>query len=141
MLCRIMNADLAAQKALDRMAKDGVDALSERDRTVAAVWLFAAGVGNGGFAGYFAGWRADLAGHTPAALRAIGARQMADLAVEANAVFGAEGPPRDHKARREAVRKLPEAARRAFAAMDKRYFGCEEDIDQLLEDFVGRGGP
>lgn len=131
-----MNTDLMAQKCLDRIAKEGPESLTERERTLAAVWLFAAGVGNGGFAGYFSSHRADLAAEAPAALRAIGARQLARLAAEANAVFGAHGPPADHAARRDRLHALPEDTRARLGELDRRYFDCEEDVDALLERFL-----
>jgi hypothetical protein len=131
-----MNVDLAAQRAMDRMSHAGVDSLSESEKTIAAVWLFAAGVGNGGFSGYFKSWRSDLAFHAPAALRAIGATGMAGIATEANGVFGPYGPPADRDARRAFVEALPESAQRILTDLDERYFRCEEDVDELLEKFV-----
>lgn len=121
---------------MDRMSRAGVDSLSESEKTLAAVWLFAAGVGNGGFAGYFRSWRSDLALHAPSALRAIGASHLAGIATEANSVFGADGPPADRDARRSLVDALPESGRRTLTDLDTRYFSCEEDVDELLESFL-----
>jgi hypothetical protein len=131
-----MNIDLAAQKAMDRMNHAGVDSLSESEKTLAAVWLFAAGVGNGGFAGYFRSWRSDLALHAPNALRAIGASRLAGIATEANSVFGADGPPAERDTRRALVDALPESALRTLTDLDGQYFRCEEDVDELLENFL-----
>ena len=75
-----MIVDLAAQRAMDHLAKVGFDRLSESERILATVWQFAAGVANHGFAGYYGSRRGDLAFHAPAALRAIGAEEMATLA-------------------------------------------------------------
>lgn len=131
-----MIVDLAAQRAMDRMKRAGVDSLSESEKTLVAVWLFAAGVGNGGFAGYFKSWRSDLAFHAPGALRAIGAEGLAGIAAEANNVFGAGGPPADRDARFAFVDALPESTRQTLTALDERYFRCEEDVDELLEKFL-----
>ncbi|HEY0945143.1 MAG TPA: DMP19 family protein [Opitutaceae bacterium] len=137
-----MNTDLAAQKALDRLVKVGDGALTSTEKTLATTWLFEAGVSNSGFARYFASSRADLAFNAPAALRAIGALQMAEIAAEANAVFGPGGPPRNRAERRAIVATLPEEARRTFATLEVRFFRCSEDIDELLDRFLARqGGP
>jgi hypothetical protein len=131
-----MNADLAAQRAMDRMNNAGIDSLTESEKTLAAVWLFAAGVGNSGFAGYFRSWRSDLAFVVPGALRAIGASCLAGIATEANNLFGDDGPPADLDARRAGVDALPESAMRTLSDLDDRYFRCEEDVDELLENFL-----
>jgi hypothetical protein len=131
-----MNADLVAQQAMDRLAHEGFDALTEREKTVACVWLFAAGVGNGGFAGFYAGRRGDVAFHAPTALRGMGAPRLAQLADEANALFGSGGPPRERDARKRVLKAMPEARRAAFTALDKQYLECEEDIDELLEAYL-----
>ena len=133
-----MNTDLAAQKAMDRLAKEGPAALSEWETTLLTAWQFESGVSNTGFQGYFSSDRGDLAFNAPAALRAIGANRMAELAAEANAIFGDGGPPRERDARREFVRTLPESTRHALRALDDRYFACVEDIDELLEVFLAR---
>ena len=131
-----MNVDLAAQHALDRFAEQGIAGLDDVDRTLASVWQFAAGVGNGGFAGYFSSHRGDLAAEAPGALRRIGARALAAIADEANAVFGPAGPPLDRTARREQVHAFGEDTRRRLAELDRQYFECEEDVDELLEKYV-----
>ena len=133
-----MNTDLAAQKALDRLEKDGFDALTEMDKTLATVWLFVAGVQNGGFADYFASHRGNLAFYAPPALRAIGANQLAEIAADANAVFGRAGPPRDYGTRRALALAFDEATRRALDAADTRFYACSEDCDELLELLLAR---
>jgi hypothetical protein len=131
-----MNADLVAQRAIARMTKEGADALNEMEKTVATAWLFAAGVGNSGFTGYFNSTRGDLAYYAPEALTAIGAPQLAELAAKANAVFGAKGPPRNRLIRREFVRALTPELRRRLAELEQQYYSSEEDIDELLEKYV-----
>ena len=133
-----MIVDLAAQRAMDRLAKVGFDRLAEHERILATVWQFAAGVANHGFAGYYGSRRGDLAFHAPVALRAIGAEELATLAAEANAQFGAAGPSPDPQARAEQFRQLGTAAEQAFAALEERFFASEEDIDELLERWLER---
>lgn len=132
-----MNTDIAVQHAIDRLAKVGFDALSIAEATIAAAWLFEAGVLNDGFEKYYSSKRGDLAFHVPEALRLLGAMQLAQIAVEANAVFGSGGPPRDRDARTEMVRRLPASALRKFGQLEDRYANCEEDIDELMETFLG----
>jgi len=133
-----MIVDLAAQHAMDHLKKAGFDRLSESERILATVWQFAAGVANHGFAGYYLSHRGDLAFHAPAALRAIGAKELATIAEEANAQFGEGGPSPDTKARAEQVEQLGEAARNSFGALEQRYFAAEESIDALFEAWFQR---
>ncbi len=135
------NTDLAAQRAIDRLRSEGFDALTETERTLVSVWLFAAGVGNSGFARYFSSHRGDLAFHAPAALRAIGAAAFAGIAAEANALFEDGRPPVDRDHRRRLTEAMPASARATLAALDQRYADCEEDIDELLEGFLSRSAP
>lgn len=134
-----MNTDLAAQRAIDRLAKAGFDGLNETDKTLAAAWLFDAGVSNASFEGYYSGKRGNTAFYAPAALRTIGATQMAAIAAEANAVFGPDGPSHDRGARQELVRALPQLSRRLLADLEQRFYDCDEDIDALLEAYLARG--
>ena len=130
-----MIVDLLAQQAMDRLDRLGAAGLSPFERTVAAVWLFSAGVANSGFAGYLSGPRGVLAADAPAALRAIGAVHLADLAEQANAVFP-EGLPAERAQRATAVRALPASARQRLDELDHAYFSSEEDADLLLERYV-----
>ena len=100
--------------------------------------MFDAGVGNNGFERYFASKRGDLAFHAPAALRKIGATQLAEIATEANAVFGPDGPPRDHKTRQALVRRFKKSTRSTLEALERRYYINSEDFDMLLDAFLAR---
>lgn len=126
---------------MDHLAKAGFDRLLESERILATVWQFAAGVANHGFAGYYLSRRGDLAFHAPAALGTIGAAELASIAAEANALFGAAGPSRDPKARAEQVRRLMADGRRVFDELETRYFDSEEDIDELFEAWFLRNHP
>lgn len=132
----MINTDIAAQHALDRIKSDGFDALTEVEKTVAAAWLFEAGVGNSGFGGYYASHRGDLAFAAPAALNAIGAKRLATIAAEANAVFGPGGPPKEVEARKRELQALPASAVDTFEALEERFEAGEEDVDALLEEFL-----
>jgi hypothetical protein len=81
----IMIADLAMQRALDRLGSAGFERLSDEDKTLATIWFFESRVANGGFAHFFKSAEGYLAPHAPAAFRAVGADTLADIAAEANA--------------------------------------------------------
>lgn len=130
-----MIVDLLAQQAMDRLNRRGAAGLSPLERTVAAVWLFSAGVANSGFAGYLSGPKGGLAADAPAALRTIGAVRLAELAEQANAVFPA-GLPAERTQRAAAMSTLPASARQRLEELDHAYFACEEDADLLLERYV-----
>jgi len=133
-----MNTDVAVQKALDRMAKVGFEMMAENEKISAAVWTFESQVANRGFARYFSGSAGDLAFYAPTAFRAIGAEQKAKIAAEANAVFGAGGPPRDRKARRELVRAMGAEAAGSFDALEREFYLSPEDADDLLEEYLNK---
>jgi hypothetical protein len=133
-----MNTDLAAQRALDRMVKVGFEKLAEQDKILAAVWTFEAGVANRGFVTYYSSPAGDMAFYAPAALKAIGAPGMAELAARANEAFGEVGPPKDRQARRERVRALGANTRKLFEALERRYYDSPEDADNLLEAYLNR---
>ena len=121
---------------MHHLAAHGFEAVSEVDRVLATVWLFAAEVGNGGFVGYYASARGDLAFLAPQALGTISAFQLAALAEKANAALGREGPPRDRKQRRELVRQLPEATRHRLKDLDREFSESTEDVDELMEQYL-----
>ncbi len=133
-----MNADLACQQALDRLASVGFDALTEKEKTLATVWKLQASVENGGFRQYFSSAAGDLAFHAPTALAQIGARHMAELAAKANAVIGRLGPSRDREARRRMVHHLSTQARQSLAALDEQFLNSPDDTDALLDAYLAR---
>lgn len=135
-----MNSDLVAQHAIDRLAKAGVAGLNDFEKTAATVWLFEAGVRNEGFAGYYLSRGGDLAFNAPTALQAVRAPGLAAIATEANAIFGPEGPSSVRQARRKQIRALPPSAETTFAALERRYAECDEDVDELLEQFLDHAG-
>lgn len=133
-----MNTDLAAQSAIDRLAEVGFAKLTKAEKTLAACWLFDAGVSNSGFARYYAGKKGDLAFYVPTALKAIGARQLVPIAAEANALFGPDGPSPDREVRRRQLAALPVFARLVFTQLEARYAAAEQDVDDCMEAYLGR---
>lgn len=133
-----MNTDIAAQKALDRLAKVGFEMLAEHEKILAAVWTFEAQVANRGLAKYFSSHAGDMAFYAPAAFKAIGAVRKAKIASKANEVFGAGGPFRDRKARRERVHAFGAKARRSLDALETEFYESPEDVDELLEAYLNK---
>ena len=131
-----MNTDLVAQKAIDKLNRDGFDQLSETEKTTVTVWLFEGQVQNRGFARFFAHATGDVAFHAPAALQTIGALQMAEIAAKANSVFGANGPPRERNARKALVEAFTETTRKELRTLEGIFFECHEDVDELLEKYL-----
>lgn len=133
-----MNADVAAQKALDRLAKVGFDRLTGKEKVLTTVWTFEAQVANRGFLEYFASAAGDLAFFAPAAFDAIGAPQMAELAAEANGIFGARGPPRDRTARRARMQAFNDKVKKSVETLETQYYQATDDVDELLEAYINR---
>jgi len=133
-----MNADLACQRAFNRLARVGFDNLTEREKTLATVWKLEAAVENGGFLRYFSSAAGDMAFHGPVAFETIGARHMAEIATRANAVFGPGGPPRDRDSRRELVRGFSDETRRVLDALDNQFLESPDDTDPLIDAYLAR---
>ena len=133
-----MNTDIAAQYALDRLARDGFELLPEREKILATVWTFEAQVVNQGFARYFSSSAGDMASYAPTALKSIGALQKAEIATKANLVFGAGGPPRDRKVRRDLVSAFDADAKRVLDALEREFYASPEDVDDLLEVYIDK---
>jgi hypothetical protein len=132
------NTDIAAQEALDRLAKVGFELLAEREKIVATVWTFEAQVGNRGFAKYFSSSAGDMAFYAPTAFKTIGASQKAEIAAQANGIFGAAGPPKDRRIRRALVHAFGPEARRSLDALEAQFFQCPEDVDEQLEVYINK---
>jgi Domain of unknown function (DUF4375) len=135
-----MNIDVAAQEAFDRLARVGFEKLNDSEKILAAVWTFEAGVTNRGFARYFSSSSADIASYVPTALKTIGAVGSAEIAAQANYVFGVAGPPKDRKERRVLVRTFGAKTRKTLTALESQLYESPEDIDDLLERYLDQDG-
>jgi hypothetical protein len=133
-----MNSDIASQHALDRLKKVGFDALTEQEKTLAAIWGIEAEVDNGGFAHYFASPAGDLAFYAPQALKNVGATELAELANQANAVFGSDGPPRERSIRRNLVDAFSEEDNQVLEPLDDLFLESEQDTSELIEVYLSK---
>jgi hypothetical protein len=135
-----MNTDIAAQKALDRLARVGFELLTEREKILATVWTFESRVVNQGFARYFSSSAGDMASFAPTAFRSVGAPQKAEIAAKANLVFGPEGPAGDRDTRRELVQSFGACAKKTFDELEREFYLSPEDVDDLLEVYINKNG-
>jgi hypothetical protein len=126
-------ADLAYQRAIDRLATVGFDALSEQERNLVTLWQVEAGVNNGGLVHYYSGASGDLAFYAPEALARVGAPEKAVIVRTANALFGPRGPSRDRKERQRAIKALTPGALTRIDELEKRYNDDPVDVDELVE--------
>ena len=133
-----MNGDIASQHALDRLKKVGFDALTEEEKTLAAVWGIEAEVDNGGFEHFFSSPAGDLAFYAPQALRNLGALDLAELATKANAVFEPDGPPRDRATRRNLVDAFSDEDRQTLEPLDDLFLESEDDTSELIEAYLSK---
>jgi Domain of unknown function (DUF4375) len=132
----MINSDLASQHALDHLARSGFEALTQLDQDLATLWLWDAGVINGGFADYFASKGGNLAFYAPVALRRIGAVKTAEISDAANAVFGSSGPPKNMDARLSLMKTFGSKERGLFDSLETQLFDLEEDLDELLDRYL-----
>ena len=132
----MINSDLASQHALDHLARSGFEALTQLDQDLATLWLWDAGVINGGFVDYFASKGGNLAFHAPVALRRIGAVKTAEISDTANAIFGSSGPPKELAERESLLKAFGSKERTLFDSLEAQLFDLEEDIDELLDQYL-----
>ena len=114
----------------------GFAALSEREKTFAAVWGLEAEVNNGGFNQYFSNSAGDHCREAVTALQAIGAHHTSKLVEEAIAVFGSSGPSRDWETRQEQVDELDEQALAVLESLDEQFYRYEDDLSGLLARYM-----
>jgi len=124
------------EKILARADRVGVDRLTTEERNVAAVWGLEADLSNGGFDQYFFNASADLASVVPDALRDMGAVEAAAIVEQAVGAFGEEGPATEQSERQWQLAVLGTSAQRQWAALDRKFSACADDIPGLLEAYV-----
>ena len=105
-----------------REAKHGYAGLSEPERVFLWVWGLEAEVNNGGFSQFFENSAGDYAQATPAALRQVGAPEMAALVERAMEPFGPSGPPADREERWKSMESLPESVREDWGELDDAFY-------------------
>jgi len=114
-----------------REAKHGFEGLSEPERVFLCVWNLEAEINNGGFSQFFENSAGDCASATPAALRRVGAPEMAALVERAMEPFGPSGPPADREERWKRMETLPESAREDWGELDDAFYALPSPEDGL----------
>ena len=112
--------------------------LCARDQLLVCIWGVEADVNNGGFDQFFFNSYGGLGPAASAALRAIGASQMAEIVDEAIARFGPGGVPEDRDARQTRLLALTEDDGVSFDDLDRRFWAYPDDVAALLGAHLGQ---
>lgn len=133
-----MIADLAMQRAIDRYQRVGVAGLADAEKTLATIWYVESKVANGGFEHFYKAAEGELASGAPAALRAVGAEELAGIVERANALFGPDGVPSGREDRTKFLQTMPDSARKTLDALEAQYMECAPDLDVFIEAYLTR---
>lgn len=125
----------AFEAACGRHRSVAFENLSEIDRILVSIWALEGDVNNGGFRQYYFNTSGDTAHYAPAALRAIGARVMAEIVERANSLFGPSGPPISRDERQEALLALTHSEQ-LWDELDRLFYAYPDDISFLLAQFL-----
>jgi len=120
----------------DALEDLGFDGLAPPQKHYHAVLVYNAEVNNGGHAQYFVNSSGDHWRDALAALKAIGAKERAQILQEAAALFGTKGPSDDQIARHRQLAGFSVRAEDSLDELDNRYYACEENIDALLAQYA-----
>jgi len=128
--------DVAVGNVYTRYAETGYQSLADSEKALLCVYMLNGEVNNGGFDQFYFNSSGDIAWDTPRALEAMGAMKTANLARQANAMFGDEGPSADRAKRWKQMDALPEAAKKRWDELDTEFFRDEEHLYELLRQYV-----
>ena len=132
--------DAQVDAALDRFRGDNFDDLDEVDRVLVTLWGIETEVANGGFDQFYFNVAGDVAFFAPTALRLIGASRMAEIAAQANALFGPQGPSRSRDERWQQLMAIPRGDRDPWDPLTREFGGYPDDVGELLERFLRERG-
>ena len=123
-------------QVFDRYGKVGYDQLAQPEKVFVCVWGLEGEVDNGGFDQYYFNSSGDHALDSVESLESIGAKQSANLVRQANSLFGKTGPLPDQAARQRQLDALDDAEKKMMNAIEKEFYKCEDNLDQLLKTYV-----
>ena len=126
------------ETALSKFDGGNFDSLSETDKILVTIWGIEADVNNGGFDQYYFNGAGDQAYYAPTALAAIGARQMAEIASRANALFGPEGPPRSWEERQVRLEEVTANDDQLWDSLDREFQNYPDDY-AIINELHARG--
>ena len=130
-----------SESAQTQFWKVGFEELSAAEKVFMTIWGLEADVNNGGFSQYYFNTSGDQAKHAPGALRAIGANAMAAIVEQANAHFGAGGPPADRDQRQDALEALGDKPEAAWDELSGQFQNYPDDLTELLYAYVQANKP
>lgn len=133
------NEDLAREVGyyvLRKMERVGFDGLSRPEQRIGCLTELEMEISNGGFDQYYWNSPGDHALETVAALQELGAAYTATLLIEANAVFGPEGPNKVRDERWKQMDLLPEGARRRWFDLDHRFDEYTDNLSDLAATYI-----
>lgn len=119
-----------------RLWKVDFEDLSDAERVFVAIWELEAQVNNGGFDQYYYNSSGDTAFAVVGALENIGARQMAAIVRQANAVFPDGQPSSTQEKRHQQLDALSDESKAVWKQLDENFFDYPDDLTELLYDFV-----
>lgn len=130
--------DEAFDRACSRYSGSNFDQLDEVDKILVTIWSLEGDVNNGGFDQYYFNSSGDLAFYAPAALRRIGAHQMAKITADANKLFGPKGPARNPDEREDQLLTIaPNGSEsKPWDELDRAFQSYPDDISVLLTAFL-----
>jgi hypothetical protein len=128
----------AFETACARFTESNFDELDEVDRVLVTIWGLEAEVNNGGFEQFYFNSAGDLAFFAPTALRLIGANRMADIALQANAILGPDGPARSRTARQAQVFLVAPLGGDPdpWDELERAFLEYPDDISELLTRYL-----
>ena len=126
LVCRLID------RVGERVARDGVESLTEPEITFLSVWRLEADVLNGGFDQYFFNDSGNWAGIVADALRRVGAERAAQIVSRAIALFPPPGPSPDRETRCRQLKALPDAQQKVLGDLTNEFFADPDPLEVLL---------
>jgi hypothetical protein len=130
------NFDVVSQK----VDMQGFDSLSPAEQVVYCIWWLEGEVNNGGFHQFFFNSSEDFYSETSAALLRIGATKTNDLLETACRLAFAGSPSKDNTARQSALDSRGDKLVDDLYELDRRFYEYEEDLPQLVNQYIGADG-
>jgi hypothetical protein len=116
--------------------KGGYDNLTRPEKVCWNVlWLWRL-VQIGGFENYYKESFADYAAEAADDFDAIGAKRLADIVRQADAIFERSGPPKSRELRKKQVEQMTEEDREFMYQLDEEFRNCEDDFQVLLAEYI-----
>lgn len=109
-----------------KLQQGGVAALSRLQRDALCIMNFQVEMNNGGIHQYLFNSSGDFARETADVLQRIGAEEAVRILEEANAYFGAAGPPADRETRVAVLNRLPKSAEDRIDALSDEFYDAED---------------